>query len=85
MTMHVGDILRRAARLVPRTVAASLNDQQLTFGQADARADRAAVTLAAHGVRQGDRIATWTDISLGEVDIHFATARLGAVYAPLNP
>jgi acyl-CoA synthetase (AMP-forming)/AMP-acid ligase II len=51
----------------------------------DRQANRTARTLAAAGVGDGDRVVSWTDISLRSLDTFFATARLGAAFAPLNP
>jgi len=85
VTVLVGRILERAAELSPRTVAATLDGNPVTFGQVHRAANQVAHVLAGLGVTTEDRIASWTDISLRSLDVFFATARLGAVYAPLNP
>jgi fatty-acyl-CoA synthase len=85
MTILVGRILERAAQLSPRTVAASLDDDAVTFGQVHHAANQVAHVLSGLGVTADDRIASWTDISLRSLDVFFAAARLGAAYAPLNP
>jgi fatty-acyl-CoA synthase len=85
MTLLVGRILERAAELSPRTVAASLDGDAVTFGQVHRAANQVAHVLSGLGVSADDRIASWTDISLRSLDVFFAAARLGAAYAPLNP
>jgi fatty-acyl-CoA synthase len=85
VALLVGEILRRAADLSPRSVAATLDPDSVTFADAHRRANQVAHTLAALGVTDGDRIASWTDISLRALDVFFGAGRLGAAYAPLNP
>jgi len=81
----IGDLLDVAAGALPRRPAVSLLDRSLTFGEVAVATDRTANALVGLGVRPGDRVASWTDIGLGSVPLRFATARLGAVFAPLNP
>ncbi|HSS10759.1 MAG TPA: class I adenylate-forming enzyme family protein, partial [Acidimicrobiales bacterium] len=85
MVMTVGGILRRAANLSPRSIAATLDQESVTFADARRRANQAAHALAAVGVSDGDRVASWTDISLRALDVFFGAARLGSAYAPMNP
>jgi fatty-acyl-CoA synthase len=85
MTLLVGGILQRAADLSPRSVAATLGEQSVTFGEVHGRANQVAHVLHGLGVAEGDRIASWTDISLRSLDVFFAAARVGAAFAPLNP
>jgi fatty-acyl-CoA synthase len=85
VTLLVGRILERAANLSPRTIAATLDQDAVTFDEVHRGANRVAQVLGGLGVSEGDRIASWTDISLRSLDVFFAAARLGAAYAPLNP
>lgn len=85
MTLLVGPILQRAADLSPRGVAASLDRESVTFADVHRGANRLAHVLNGLGVAPGDRIASWTEISLGSLEVFFAAARLGAAFAPLNP
>ena len=64
VTLLVGRILRRAAGLSPRSIAATLDDESVTFADVDGGANRVAHVLSGHGVGPGDHIASWTDISL---------------------
>lgn len=79
------DILSCAASAVPNRVAATFRDRRQTFGQLRAQANRLANALASLGVRPGDRVVYWADLSLDEPAVMFALGRLGAVFAPLNP
>jgi fatty-acyl-CoA synthase len=85
VTLLVSGILERAAQLSPRSLAASLGEQMATFGEVQSRTTQMAHALDGLGVADGDRIASWTDISLRSLDVFFAAARLGAAFAPLNP
>jgi acyl-CoA synthetase (AMP-forming)/AMP-acid ligase II len=85
MALLVGDLLRRAAALSPRSLAASLEADHASFGDVDQRADQVASALLGLGIGAGHRIASWTDLSLRDVDVFFGTARTGAAYAPMNP
>ena len=84
MALLVGNALRHAARYTPRRLAATLGDDEVTFGALDDQTNRVAHTLAGMGVEPGDRVAWWGDTSLEAVPIFFALARLGAVFAPVN-
>src|SRR5262249_12230397 len=84
MALLIGNVLRHAARSTPRRLAATLQDEELTFGALDERANRTARVLAGMGVGHGDRVAWWGNTSLDALPIFFALARLGAVFAPVN-
>ncbi len=85
MSLLVGRILRRAAELSPRSIAATLDQESVSFADVDADANRVARALSGHGIVAGDRLASWTDISLRSLDVFFAASRLGAAFVPLNP
>jgi acyl-CoA synthetase (AMP-forming)/AMP-acid ligase II len=80
----VGEILANAARVAPGALAASLDDDALTFADVDRRANEIAHGLAGAGVRHGDRVLWWSDTTLDAVPVFVALAKLGAVFAPLN-
>lgn len=85
MALLIGDIVRRAARMAPRAVAASLGGAQISFTALDEAADRTANALAGLGVRSGDRVLWWSAPALRTLDGFLGCARLGAVFAPVNP
>ncbi|WP_051899019.1 class I adenylate-forming enzyme family protein [Sciscionella sediminilitoris] len=57
----------------------------ITYGEQHARLLATAAGLAAHGVRQGDRVHVSLPNGQEFLDIWFATAHLGAVLVPTNP
>ena len=85
MALLIGSILSTAARSAPNAVAATLGEQAITFADLDRAANRTAHALAGLGVARGDIVAWWTGPGLGSLEAMVATARLGAVLAPLNP
>ena len=80
----VGDIFRNAARATPRRTAAALGEEMLTFAEVDARGNAVAQALLSLGIRPGDIVATWAGSTLYAVPLFAASAKLGAVFAPLN-
>ncbi|HEX4775545.1 MAG TPA: AMP-binding protein [Acidimicrobiia bacterium] len=80
----IGDVIRRAARVVPNRLAATLGDAELTFAQLDERANRVGHALRGMGVRHRDRVAWWGDTSLEAMPVFGALAKLGAAFAPVN-
>src|SRR5437016_3270562 len=77
-------MLANAARVAPSALAATLDEDVLTFGELDERANRVANGLAALGIGRGDRVLWWSETELEAVPIFAALAKLGAVFAPLN-
>src|SRR5579871_2360546 len=77
-------MLENAARVAPDAVAATLDDDALTFSEVDRRANRIANGLLDLGIRRGDRVLWWSDTSLEAVPVFAALAKIGAVFAPLN-
>lgn len=85
MDLLVGDLLSAAAANDPHAIAATLDDQQVTFAELDDSADRLAAGMAAAGIGRGDLVAWWSSPSLTSISGFAAAARAGAVFAPLNP
>src|SRR5581483_9101221 len=80
----IGDVIRRAARVVPRRLAATLGDAELTFGELDERSNRVGHALRGMGIAHRDRVAWWGDTSLDVMPVFGALAKLGAAFAPVN-
>ncbi len=57
---------------------------RVSYRKLAARVDAMARVLVSLGVKQGDRVAILAKNRLEHLDLLFATARLGALYAPLN-
>src|SRR5215211_4425709 len=84
MALLIGEMLAHAARMSPGAVAATLDDDALTFAEIDERANRIANGLTGAGVSRGDRVLWWSDTTLDAVPVFVALAKIGAVFAPLN-
>jgi fatty-acyl-CoA synthase len=82
--LTIGNMLENAARVAPDEIAATLDDETLTFGALDHDANRIANGLQAAGIERGDRVLWWSDTSLEAVPVFAGLAKLGAVFAPLN-
>lgn len=59
--------------------------RRFTYGMFDERIGRLASVLRdAYGVKRGDRVAVFAPNTTETFEVQFATARLGAVFVPLN-
>jgi acyl-CoA synthetase (AMP-forming)/AMP-acid ligase II len=81
----IGDVFSNAARAVPDRVAAAMGDATLTFADIDTASNRAARAVTKLGVGLGDRVVVWAATSLDTIPLFAALAKLGAVFAPMNP
>jgi acyl-CoA synthetase (AMP-forming)/AMP-acid ligase II len=85
MPLIANDVLTCAAGAGRARLAVTLGDERMTFGEVEALANRFAHTLLELRVRPGDRVAWWSDTTLEGVGLYFASSRIGAAFAPLNP
>ena len=85
MDLLVSEIFRNAARNVGDRTALHVNGEQWTFARLDVAADRLAKALLERGVRPGDTILHSADLSADTVMLFAAAARIGAIYAPIDP
>ena len=82
--MHTHELLVIAAAIVPERTATVFDGQPTTYAGLASRANRLANALAAHGVGPGDRVAILDVNTPQHLELHFAAARLDAIYVPLN-
>ncbi len=73
----------RASRS-PKRPALTFEGRTWTFGEMLGRVDRLAAALRARGVKHGDRVAFIGFNQPAALETWIATARLGAIYVPLN-
>jgi fatty-acyl-CoA synthase len=85
VALLVGDVFRANAAAVPSRRAATLGDREITYGELDRRANRLAHVLRGHGLGRGDRLLSWTDTTLDVLPLYAACAKLGVIFAPMNP
>jgi len=81
----IGSIFRIAGRSAPNRVAVSSGEDSLTFGDIDRSANRIGRTIRDLGVAFGGRVAAIGSRNVHLVPVFVATAKLGAVYAPIDP
>jgi fatty-acyl-CoA synthase len=81
----IGDVFRNARRAVPDRIAVACGDDLLTFAQVDRQANSLARALIGLGVQRGDRVVVGGVTSFDTVPLFAALAKMGAVFAPVNP
>lgn len=81
----IGDWATHRARLSGDKVAFVSGDRSWTYREFDDRTNRLANQLRDRfGVRRGDRVAAVVPSSVECLEILFATAKLGAIFTPIN-
>jgi acyl-CoA synthetase (AMP-forming)/AMP-acid ligase II len=83
-TAGIGSWATRRAFLCGDRTALIDGDRYFTYADFDRRTDQFARALADFGVRQGDRVAALMVNSAAFLETMFATAKLGAVFVPMN-
>jgi amino acid adenylation domain-containing protein len=79
------DLVVAAARRAPDADAVVMEGRRLSYGELDARSDRFARSLVAHGVRRGDRVGLWLPKSPEAIVALYGTMKAGAAYVPVDP
>jgi acyl-CoA synthetase (AMP-forming)/AMP-acid ligase II len=82
--MNTAEFLMIASSVVPERTAMSCNGKARTYMEMQERVNRLANAMQAMGVQQGHKIAVMALNSMEYVEIYYATAKLGAVFVPLN-
>jgi fatty-acyl-CoA synthase len=80
----LGSWPRRRARMTPAKVALVQDGTGMTYAELHRESTRLAHGLRARGVSRGDRVAFLGLNSVEMVAVMFATAKLGAVFVPMN-
>ncbi|CAN5715860.1 long-chain fatty acid--CoA ligase [soil metagenome] len=80
----VGGWVTRRAFLDGDRIALIDGETRLTYRELDRRTDQLACRLRELGVRQGDRVAVLLFNSAAFVETLLATAKLGAIFVPVN-
>ncbi|MEV7319542.1 non-ribosomal peptide synthase/polyketide synthase [Streptomyces sp. NPDC093970] len=79
------ELFRAQAARTPAATAVVFEDTSLTYAELDARVERLAHTLAAHGAAAETTVAVALPRSLALVVTLLAAHRAGAAYLPLDP
>jgi amino acid adenylation domain-containing protein len=83
--MLVHEFLETSASTAPDKVALVAGGERLTYAEIDARANRLAQALLAHGIQRGDRVVIQLPNSTQAVVAIFGALKAGAVFVPVNP
>ncbi len=83
-TRGIGSWASRRAFLSGDRIALVDGDSRITYAEFDRRTDQLARALRELGVRRGDRVAALLVNSAAFLETMFATAKLGAVFVPIN-
>jgi len=78
-------LLAESAARHPERDAVVLPEGRLSYAALDAESSRLARSLAAHGVRRGDRVGLWLPKSLEAVVALYGAMKAGAAYVPIDP
>ncbi|OZM72919.1 non-ribosomal peptide synthetase [Amycolatopsis antarctica] len=78
------ELFTRTVAANPQAVAVVHGEQEITYAELDARAERLAAALAGHGVRAEDTVALLQERSADLVVSVLAVVRSGAAYLPLD-
>jgi acyl-CoA synthetase (AMP-forming)/AMP-acid ligase II len=82
--MNTTEFLQISSLIVPDRLAMVFEDRRITYEELQNRVNRLANALADLGVEAGDRVAMLQVNCNEHVEGYFATAKLDAVYVPLN-
>ena len=74
-----------ALRGAPDAEALVVGEQRLTYRQLEEAVGQVAAALLEHGLKPGDRIATWMGKTKLACVMPLAAARAGLVHVPINP
>ena len=81
----VHELFEAQAEKTPEAVAVEFEDERLTYGELNARANRLAHYLVGLGVKPDDRVAICVERSLEMVVGLLAILKAGGAYVPLDP
>ncbi len=82
--MNTSEFLMIASSVVPDRTAMTCEGRGRTFAEMQDRVNRLANAMQALGVGQGDKVSVMALNSMQYVEIYYASAKLGAVFVPLN-
>jgi len=82
--VRLHDYLEYRARVAPDAIFAEFGDRQLTYGEADAAANRVANALIDCGLGAGDRFAVLSKNCIEYLLLYFGASKAGVVPVPLN-
>jgi len=82
--LNTTEFLTIANAIVPDRTAIVFEGKRFTFNDLNERSNRLANALSGQGIKKGDRVAI-LQVNCNEyVEAYYATAKLGAIFVPLN-
>ncbi len=85
MASLLPQLLERAAAAHPERDAVVMDGARLSYEALESGANRFARSLAAHGVRRGDRVGLWLPKSPRAIVALYGIMKAGAAYVPVDP
>jgi len=82
--MNTAEFLMIASSVVPERTAMACDGKTRSFAELQDRVNRLANAMQAMGVGKGDKVSVMGLNSMQYVEIYYASAKLGAVFVPLN-
>lgn len=82
--MRVEQFLANSAARHPQKIALIAGGKRLSYAELDALSTRLAATLAANGVKRGDRVLVFLENTWEAAVSIFAVLKAGAVFSPIN-
>ncbi len=82
--MLVQEFLERTADRLPEKIGLVADGRRMTYAEIEAQANQFANTLAAHGIRRGDRVLIFLPNCLEAVVAIFGTLKAGSVFVVVN-
>ncbi len=82
--MQLGELVARAAAQNPNKTAILFKDQQMTYGELNAKVNKVANGLKQLGVKQGDRVALYIHNLPQFVEAFYGAQVVGATVIPMN-
>lgn len=80
--MNIGSLFSRHARYRPNHLAVVFGDRRLTWADFNRSINRLAHAFLAMGIRKGDKVATILPNCLEQLEVYWASAKIGAVVVP---
>ncbi|MFV2073780.1 MAG: class I adenylate-forming enzyme family protein [Thermoanaerobaculales bacterium] len=83
--LTVGDVARHPGSALPQRIALREGERCLSYADVNRRADGLATALGRLGIRNGDVVTVFLPSCIDYLLVVLATARVGAVFSPINP
>jgi len=84
MFVNIADFLIRSVGDYPKQTALVFEEQRIDFQTLNERVNRLASALKQDGVKKGDHVGVFSTTCPQQIEILFATAKIGAVFVPFN-